>query len=360
MKLTLKREFFKSTPYELLSHKGMRVTAFKYSTGIEALKVENDKGFFVILPFRGQQIWEAEFAGRNLKMKTMMEEPRLEDEFLKTYGGFLYHCGISAFGAPQADDNHPHHGETPNINYDNAYIVCDEDDKGAYITVGGVLDYNISFVRRYLFNPECRLYQGETVMDITVNLKNMRATPMEYMYLSHINFIPMDGAELIYSAKRDAEHVRLCRFSPDLPEGKREKMAAYMDALEENPAVQDKVGAEGQIYEPELCFIVKYETDDSGYAYTMQYKKGEGAHFVAHPAKVLPVGVRWISRTGNEDAMGMILPATDEHLGYMNAKRKGTIKSLEANGELSFTFKAGYIDEETAQKYIKKVEEILK
>ena len=58
--------------------------------------------------------------------------------------------------------------------------------------------------------------------------------------------------------------------------------------------------------------------------------------------------------------MGMILPATDEHLGYMNAKRKGTIKSLEANGELSFTFKAGYIDEETAQKYIKKVEEILK
>ena len=360
MKITLKREFFKDSPYELLSHKGMSVTAFKYSTGIEALKVQNDKGFIVILPFKGQQIWEAEFEGRNLKMKTMMKEPQDTLEFLKTYGGFLYHCGISAFGVPQADDNHPHHGETPNIDFQEAYIVCDEDQNGPFITVGGVLDYNVTFVRRYLFNPECKLYKDSSLMDISVSIKNMRATPMEYMYLSHINFRPVDDAQLVYSAKRDPEHIKLCRFSPDLPEGKREKMAAYMDELEKNPAVQDKVGAEGQIYEPEICFLVKYETDDSGYAYTMQYKKGEGAHFVAHPAKVLPVGVRWISRTGNEDAMGMVLPATDEHFGYMNAKRKGTIKTIEANGELKFNFKAGYIDEQTALEYAKKIEEILK
>ena len=107
MRIHLKKEFFAEKEFVFLEHGKMKVTFFRYSTGIEAIKVENSKGYFIILPFQGQQIWRAGFLGHELTMKTKFEEPVPTLEYLKTYGGFLLHCGISAFGVPQADDNHP-------------------------------------------------------------------------------------------------------------------------------------------------------------------------------------------------------------------------------------------------------------
>ena len=44
----------------------------------------------------------------------------------------------------------------------------------------------------------------------------------------------------------------------------------------------------------------------------------------------LPVGVRWICRTADQDALGMILPATAEPEGYHAEQAKGNIKTLPA------------------------------
>lgn len=57
MKINLKKSFFGDREFVLTENGGMRATAFRYASGVEALKIENDRGYFIILPFQGQQIW---------------------------------------------------------------------------------------------------------------------------------------------------------------------------------------------------------------------------------------------------------------------------------------------------------------
>ncbi len=360
MKITLKRSFFEEAT-EIVSHGSIKINAFKYRSGIEALKVENEKGSFIILPFHGQQIWKFTFGGRDLTMQTTIDEPVYSDKYLGNYGGFLYHCGVSAFGAPQKEDTHPHHGEIPNMEYNQAYIICDEDENGKYVAIGGVLDYDLAFVRKYRFCPECRLYENSSVVKMNVSIENMKNVPMEYMYLCHINFAPIEGARLVYSAKRDKEHIKVHKIvNPELSEEHANKLRGFMDRVQENPALHDEVGTEGECYDPEICFTIKYEGDENNRAYTMQYKKGEGACYVSHPTDALPVGVRWISKTLDEKAMGMILPATSEHLGYIDSKKKGYVKTLKGKEKLEFFMEIGYLDDDEAKLIEKRIEELIK
>jgi hypothetical protein len=62
----------------------MRAVAFKYSTGVCAVRVENNRGYYIILPFQGQQIWRAFFDGHDLVMKTKFSEPVPTMEYLQT------------------------------------------------------------------------------------------------------------------------------------------------------------------------------------------------------------------------------------------------------------------------------------
>ncbi len=349
MRINIKKSFFAEKEYVLAEHMDFKITAFKYSSGVEALKVENGRGYFIILPFQGQQIWRAVFDGHELTMKTKFSEPVPTKEYLKTYGGFLYHCGICAFGVPQSDDNHPQHGEIPNADYDEAYIeLCDD-----YVAVGGSLYYDVSFIKSYIFSPECRLYKNDTVLKIGITLENRRNEPMDYMYLCHINFRPIDGAELIYSA--DYKDIKIFKsFKDTMSKDDRDKLIKYLEKLEKEPEIHHKVGGEGQTYNPEICFaLYGYKADKNGRAYTLQYTD-DGACYVSHSPEILPVGIRWISRTGDEDSMGMILPATAEHMGYQNAKRRGEIKYLPPLGKIYFEIEAGWLTKDAAD--IKKAE----
>lgn len=312
MRIYLKKEFFSDREFVLVENGNMKATAFRYSTGVEALKVENSKGYFIILPFKGQQIWRLHFLGKDLHMKTMMEEPQQTKVYLETYGAFLLHCGINAFGVPREGDTHVQHGEAPSADYQMAYVECGEN----YIAVGGRLDYDKSFIKNYSFSPECRLYEDDTVLKLHMTLENRRQKPMEYMYLCHINFRPIDGAEIIDTSDYEEKH---------------------------------RVGEGDQsCYDPEVCFSISYKSDADKRAYTLQYTD-EGACYVSHPADVLPVGVRWISRTGNEDSMGMVLPATSEPNGYTYAKEHGQLKILGGNEKLEFDIETGYLEAERAK-----------
>lgn len=359
MKINITKSFFADREQLLLTHGEFNVTAFKYSTGVEALRVENSKGYFIILPFKGQQLWKLNFNGTNLSMKTTINEPVPTKDYLKTYGGFLYHCGICSFGAP--DEIHPQHGELPNADYNSAYISCGKDEKGKYIAVGGTADYDVAFTKKYRFSPECRLYEGETVLKISVSLENMRNDPMEYMYLCHINFKPIDGAKLICSAETDSRHIKVYRaVGENVPKEKALKLNSYFDRLEKNPEIHTNVGSADEAYDPEICFGIRYSGDKNGRAYSMQYKEGFGACYVSHPTDILPYAIRWISRTDDEDSMGMVLPATGEHLGYKYAKENGQIRFLAPHERLEFYIEAGYIDGQRSEAVLKKISEILK
>ncbi|MBQ7793656.1 MAG: DUF4432 family protein [Clostridia bacterium] len=355
MRINLKKCFFTEKEFVLAENDGMRAVAFRYSTGVEALRIENSSGYFIILPFQGQQVWRAEFCGKQLTMKSMFDEPVPNTEYLKTYGGFILHCGICAFGVPQEGDTHELHGELPNAEYRDAYIECGDE----YIAVGGHIDYNKTFDRNYTFSPECRLYKDDSVLKLNIGLENRRNEPMEYMYLCHINFRPFDGAELMYSADYLPENFKVFKLISDkTPKEQAEKLLKYMEEIEQNPAIHHKIGAEGEIYDPEICMAVKYKGDKNGRAYTLQLTN-DGACYVSHPVDVLPEAIRWISRRGEDDAMGMVLPATAEHLGYTNAKKNGQIKILGAKEKLEFVLEVGYIGKTETASVMQRIENII-
>lgn len=360
MKINLRREFFTECEHELLKHGRIRITAFKYQTGVEALRIENERGYFIFLPFLGQQIWRINFDGRDLAMNTSVKEPVYTNVLMENYGAFLYHCGMTACGVPQDEDDHPQHGELPNIVYRKAHIRCDEDEKGRYIAVGGELEYNMVYSAHYVFCPEVKLYENDAHIRVTVSLKNLRNTDMEYMYLCHINYLPIDGAELIYSAPKDREHIKVHRnIAAPASKEKWDKLLTFMDAVEENPELHHIIGGEETCFDPEMCFTVLYEGDENNRAYTMQYKRGEGACFVNHPTDALPRCVRWISRTEDEDTMGMVLPASAEHLGRDYARRNGYMKHLAPGETVEFYMETGWISDSDARAMEKKINDIL-
>lgn len=350
MKINLQECFF-DKKCEFLNYGKFKITAFSYPSGVEALLVENSRLSFVFTPFKGQQIWHLTVDGKEISMNTTVKEPQNTMTYLQNYGGFLYHCGIISFGAPDAE--HPQHGEIPNVRYDTAYITCDEDSHGKFITLGGSHEHDTAFIRKYRFSPEIKLYEDGTVLNVKVKIENLRAYPLEYMYLCHINFIPFDNAKLITSSRCDKEHVTVYRG-----EGS-ESYRKYLDALEDDLSLMNEVGLPDQCYDPELCFGIRYEDNGDKRGYTLQ-DTGNGACYVSHPTDVLPYSIRWISRTENEDSMGMCLPATGEHLGYANAKEKGQIKILPSNSTLEFEIEAGWLDKDECESVKKTINDILK
>lgn len=192
--------------------------------------------------------------------------------------------------------------------------------------------------------------KDDTVLKINVTIENRRNLPMEYMYLCHINFRPVDGAELVYSG--DYNNVRVYKSGNESGE-----LLEYVNDLEKNPLQHHVVGGKNQNYNPEICLGINYAGDENNCAYTLQCFD-DGACYVKHPVDALPYAIRWISRTGDEDSMGMVLPATSEHLGYTHAKKNGQVKVLPGNSSISFEIEAGYIDKEQLENVKKKIANI--
>jgi hypothetical protein len=339
--LYLREEFFTEKERPLFQSGAFDASAFRYSTGVAAVRIKNNKGAFVWLPFKGQQIWRANFYGRELTMRSMFDEPASGDDFGGTYGCFLLHCGMTSMGNPGPNDNHPQHGELPNIRYDSAFITAGEDERGRFIEAGGELDYRRAFATHYTAAPKIRLYENGSVFDITMDVVNKRSSPMDYLYLCHVNFRPSEGARLIYDAKCQKVHKIIPKgLAPD----KAQALGDYMDALSSDPSLQDIIDSKTQAYEPEIVFTCDFKADENGWIKCVQALPGGGADIIECRKAQLPVGIRWIARTDHEDAMGMLLPSTAEHLGYDYCQKNGQIKTLAPNAGVTFNVRAGCLD----------------
>jgi hypothetical protein len=73
----------------------------------------------------------------------------------------------------------------------------------------------------------------------------------------------------------------------------------------------------------------------------MQIHPGGAADFISHRPAQLDHGVRWISRTVDQQALGLLLPATAEPEGYSAEKAKGNIKVLPPGGEFHCEMEVG-------------------
>jgi hypothetical protein len=353
----LKPELFTERERPLVEHGLLAAGAFRYDSGVSALRVSNDLGQLVLLPFQGQQIWSAQFGGRDLTMRSMFSQPRPTQAYLETYGAFLVHCGATAMGVPTAEDSHPLHGELPNAPYDRAWLAAGEDARGPYLAMSGEYEHIVAFNHHYVARPEVRLYAGGTRFPISITIHNLKRSPMELMYLAHVNFRPVDGGRLVYAAHCTAEHVRVRQSIPSHvhpPAG----YAEFLSELSEHPE-RHNVLAPGMAFDPEVVFFIDYLADVGGWAHSMQVHPDGSADYIAHRPDQLNHGVRWISRTADQDCLGIILPATAEPEGYHAEKAKGNIRTLGAGDSVRFDMEAGYLTPAEVPGYEAKVARVL-
>lgn len=357
-KIYLKENFFVEKETPVLQTGTLSASLFTYDTGVKAVRLQNEKGYLIMLPFMGQMIWRMNFLGKELTMKSIHDQPLPAKEvFGETYGCFMMHCGLSAMGNPTAADTHLPHGELPVAKYDEAYLVSGEDKEGKYIGLGGKFSFKRCFEHDYDFCPLVKLYEGETSIKISVTFTNHRILPLEYFYLCHVNHRPVDGAKLVYTA--DPKKIVVHHEVPDgyYPEWAA-KTNAYLNALDKDPSIMNEVGANGQFYAPEIVFNCTYTADEEGKAYTMQVNPDGMATYVVHRPDQLPFGVRWIARTGDEEAMGMVLPATAEHKGYLYCKEHGYEKYLPQNESVTYNIETGILTVEDAKKMQDKIKKM--
>jgi hypothetical protein len=341
--------FFGEREQILVERGPLSAAAFRFASGVCGLRLRNEHGELVLLPFQGQQIWSMEFCGRQQAMRSMFSQPVPTQTYLETYGAFLIHCGATAMGVPvpAAGDAHPLHGELPNAPYQRAWLSLGEDERGDYIALGGEYEHTVAFNFHYLARPEVRLYAGSTRVPVSIEVQNLKRTPMDLMYLAHINFRPVDNGRLVYSAHCIPEHVRVRRSIPSHirpPAG----FAQFLDELAAHPERHNLLLPD-LAFDPEVVFFIDYLADDAGWAHTMQVLPDGSADLISHRPAQLDHGVRWISRTPDQDALGMCLPATAEPEGYHAEQAKGNVRALTGNTSVRFDMEVGYLTPEQAR-----------
>jgi hypothetical protein len=355
--LYLQPEFFGERETLLVRHARLSATAFRYPSGVCALRLENEEGSLIVLPFQGQQIWSAEFGGRTLTMKSMFDAPNATRTYLENYGGFLLHCGATAMGVPTADDSHPLHGELPNAPYQRAFVVVGHTDAGPYIGLGGHYQHTVAFSTNYIARPLIRLFSGATTVQVSMTLTNLKQTEMELMYLAHVNYRPVDNGRLVYSAPCTPESVRVRKSIPShVRPG-----PGYVEFIEELGAHPEKhhVLAPELVFDPELVFTIDYLADEEGWAHSLQVHPDGSADYVRHRPAQLDKGVRWICRTPDQDALGLCLPATAEPEGYTAEKAKGNLVIVPGQGNWHFDLEVGALSAEEAAAVEAQIEQIL-
>lgn len=314
----------------LIEHGSFRALAFRFDSGVCAIRLINSRGELVILPFQGQQIWSAAFDGCNLTMKSMFDTPKATQTYLETYGGFLLHCGATAMGVPGPGDSHPLHGELPNAAYQSAYIELGQDEEGEYIAVGGSYRHTVAFNFNYTAQPLTCLHENSALVRVAMTITNLKNSAMPLMYMAHANFRPTNEGRLVYTAVANPKNVRVRTNIPShvhpLP-GYKE----FLDELQKEPT-KHHILKQGLAFDPEVVFYIDYLADAHGWAHSMQVHPDGSADYIGHKPSQLSKGVRWICRTADQDALGINLPATAEPEGYKTEEAKGNVRQLAGKG----------------------------
>ncbi len=322
------------------------VSAFRYGSGVAALRIVNAVGEIVVLPFHGQQIWDVRFHGRRLTMASIFDEPQASREYTRNYGAFLLHCGATAMGNPAPGDTHPLHGELPNAQLQQAQLIFGTDGAGGYVKAAGRRDERVAFSSHYSFAPVLRLGEADSHLNLDVSIRNRRSKPMELMYLAHVNFRPVDGSRIVDATPDVPGHFRVRRHMPSFAAAEP-SYRELMTASAADPALHRELVA-GRAVDPELVAGMDCVAGPDGWSHALQVLPDGTADFISHRPRELPRAVRWMTRNGDEDALGLVLPATAEADGREAERKKGNVRTLAGGAEWHCELSFGALDKSDA------------
>jgi hypothetical protein len=337
--IELPQEIFTLCEKSIVSFDVFKVSAFRYPSGVAAVRIRNDRGEIIALPFQGQQIWRAGFDGHDLTMKSMFAEPVVTRNYLENYGAFYLHCGLTAVGPPGPEDSHGLHGELPNAPFQRAWLEVY--DSG--VSIRGSYEYAMAFAAHYEATTSAMLHRGSALIDVGIRVKNLRRAPMQLMYLGHANFRPVDNGELDYSASYDPDSVRVRRSIPahiNPPPG----YAELLQRLADKPEIHHRL-IPAQAYDPEVVFQIGFQAGKNGKAYSRQIHPDGGMDYIEFDPVVFPNSLRWICRTPDQDALGMALPSTSGGGGQRAEIQGGRYIPLDGGGSWEATVRLGRLQQ---------------
>lgn len=330
------------------------VTAFRFDSGVHALRLKNSRGEIVLLPFQGMQVWRARFDDRELTMRSMFEQPKSTQVYLETYGAFLIHCGITGLGAPGSADTHPLHGELPNAPMDHAWLIIDNDC--SRISVAAEYQHTVAFSTNYNATITTAMTAGSALLDVEVAVENLKQTSMNLMYLAHANFRPVDNGELIYSTNYSAKSVRV-RQSIPAHVAPKPGYKEFLQKLAEDPTVHH-VLKPGLGFDPEVVFEIDLDAGEDGFGHALQKHPEKFSDYICYEPDKAPVCMRWICRTPDQDGLGIAFPSTSGVEGYTVEKGKGRVVELAGGDTWHIAIRMGHLTETETNAVVRSIEKI--
>lgn len=313
-----------------------QVISFKYSSGIEAIKLSNQQGFLVVLPFYGQMIWEAQFKGYNLKMKNMFSEPKMGQSIIDTYGCFAFHSGLIRNGCPSPEDDHPLHGEMPCAKMDKAWLILEENRIG----IGGEVEYVKGFGEHYLAKPSVMLATDSSLFEINMQVTNLASVAMPLQYMCHMNYCYEPNAT--FSQNIPDEAIQL-----------RESIPAHVKPTASWLAFNEQIKAgkyrltrldDSELYDPEIVFFMDNLSQYQQHlCFKMQSPAGH-CYIAKFSAEQFNYATRWILYNGDQQVGAFVLPATCRPEGYLAAQKNGSLIQLQPQETRCFSVITGIED----------------
>ena len=174
------------------------------------------------------------------------------------------------------------------------------------------------------------------------------------MYLAHVNFRPVDDARLLDTVFDDRSGIVPRAGDPaglQISDAHRRMMARWAA----DPSRHRYLVA-GTRIDPEAVLFLQCRADAEGWANGMQLHPDGQGDFISYRAAELPVAVRWISRLGDQDALGLILPATSGVDGYTAEKAKGGVVTVAPGGTYACRYRCGALDATGVQSLARHIE----
>jgi len=358
-KITLQKSFFTEKERSFFEYKGIEVSTFIYDSGIHAIRIKNENGYIIMLPFKGQQIWDAVFNDRELKMSSLFKEPRNVENFIDSYGCFMMHCGALRMGCPGPEDDYPLHGELPYAEYDKAEILFGEDEKGAFVGLTGVFEYNRGFGDNYYAKPTVKMHKNSSMLNVDMTIENLSNYPMELMYMCHVNFIPADNGRIVQSCSWNNKDTVVRTTIPGHV-NPTESFLAFLDELKEDPKRTEILKVEDE-YDPEIVFSFNnLVTDKDGISHFMQVHSDGTSDYVGYKPSEFDFNSRWIYKAKNTKVLGLTLPATANSDGYTIEKKNGHVKEIAPKHSISFSVLTGALGKSEAVGMEANIKDMLK
>lgn len=329
----LSRSMFMELPRILLENEHFSATAFRYASGIEALKLQNARGYAIVLPFYGHMIWDAEFDGHSLTMSSPFTEPKPGGNIIDTYGCFAFHSGLLSNGCPAEDDRHPLHGEMACAQMDSARLVIGD----GTLTLAGNYEYVKGFGHHYQAAPAVTMTANSTLLGIDMTVTNLASAPMPLQYMCHMNYAYVAGATF---SQNIPDRAFALRSSIPAHVHPTPQWLSYTEKLALAPE-SFNVLDEPEFYDPEIVF---FADNLSQYAQQAEFSMHapQGHRFVTRFSTAqLNYATRWILYNGDQQVAAFALPATCRPEGHQAARRAGSLIEMAAGETRHFHVETG-------------------